>query len=536
MRGRVDARVDAGIWLRRDQLGARLVEIIHRTFSVVNPTYRQRARLGKSVFGVPDRLYFTQDHDEWIRVPRGAADQIRRLLDEEGLAIRYEDRRVLPVERLPVMPDSALRDYQQAAVAALVSRTQGLFVGTTGSGKTRVGLGAVAELRTPALVLVGARDLAEQWRGEIRSVLRQDAGIIGAGAVEPAPVSVGLVQTVARWAPSRLDQFLRGFGLLIVDECLPADARVLVRDRGYLTIQDCARAREPLDVLSFNHESGEPEFRRIIAASEKLTQKRFVTITIRAGKRLLRLRVTEDHLVHVEGRGYVPAREIVVGTEVTASDQFYACRSCSMVFTTASRLASHVAREHAPRPDTTGGPGGTCSRCGRTYRTRATLNRHLRRHEDPALDAALREGLSKRMRENPPLHKPEVYERFRASMRALPKSSFHHLNGGNGRPPTEPEALLLQRLGPAWTWQLVVPTKAGRGSGYPMHYKLDIGNAAVRVGVEIDGKSHEGRQARERDLKKTSWLESLGWTVLRFQNSEVLADPEAVAKRIASCA
>jgi superfamily II DNA or RNA helicase len=226
MPGPVDARVDAGIWLHRDQLGHRLGERIHRAFSVANPAYRQRTRLGKAVFGVPERLYFTQDHDEWVRVPRGAVHQVRDMLLEDGRSLRFDDRRVLPDVRLPTMPDVGLRDYQQSAAAALVHQTQGLFVGTTGSGKTRVGLGAIAELRTPTLVLVGARDLAEQWQREIRGVLKQDAGLVAGGSLTPAPVTVALVQALTRWERPRLDSFLARFGFLVIDEAHHCPSRL----------------------------------------------------------------------------------------------------------------------------------------------------------------------------------------------------------------------------------------------------------------------------------------------------------------------
>src|SRR5690606_38598377 len=116
------------------------------------------------------------------------------------------------------LPEVALRDYQARAVAALARVTQGTVVIPCGGGKTRVGIGAVASLRTPALVLVHTLDLAEQWRSELRELLGIEAGLVGGGADAPGAVTVGVIQTLVRWEPERLDAFLGGFGLLVLDE------------------------------------------------------------------------------------------------------------------------------------------------------------------------------------------------------------------------------------------------------------------------------------------------------------------------------
>jgi superfamily II DNA or RNA helicase len=112
-----------------------------------------------------------------------------------------------------------LRDYQRDAVDRLAGVTQGTVVIPCGGGKTRVGLGAIARLDTPALVLVHTLDLAEQWRAELRAVLGVDAGLVGDGEVRPAPVTVALVQALARWDDPRRDAFVARFGLVILDEC-----------------------------------------------------------------------------------------------------------------------------------------------------------------------------------------------------------------------------------------------------------------------------------------------------------------------------
>jgi superfamily II DNA or RNA helicase len=127
------------------------------------------------------------------------------------------DARVLPEATLDV-PALGLRDYQSVAVEKLARVTQGTVVIPCGGGKTRVGMGAIAKLRTPTLILVHTLDLAEQWLGELKDKLGLDAGLIGDGEERSAPVTVAVIQALVRWEPAKLDAFLGGFGLLILDE------------------------------------------------------------------------------------------------------------------------------------------------------------------------------------------------------------------------------------------------------------------------------------------------------------------------------
>lgn len=85
-------------------------------------------------------------------------------------------------------------------------------------------------------------------------------------------------------------------------------------------------------------------------------------------------------------------------------------------------------------------------------------------------------------------------------------------------PLTEPQRLLLQVLGGGWVAEYVVPLGSGRHGAY----QIDIAHAGIKVAIEVDGPSHSGPKARGRDQKKDAKLVSLGWTVLRFSNKEIL--------------
>jgi hypothetical protein len=98
------------------------------------------------------------------------------------------------------------------------------------------------------------------------------------------------------------------------------------------------------------------------------------------------------------------------------------------------------------------------------------------------------------------------------------------IQGGNGKSLPVPQKLLFDNLGEGWKLEHAVATGKARGSGYPYNYKLDIANTSRKLGIEIDGESHNNPERRAQDIKKTKLLESLGWTILRFKNLEVIKD------------
>lgn len=132
------------------------------------------------------------------------------------------------------------------------------------------------------------------------------------------------------------------------------------------------------------------------------------------------------------------------------------------------------------------------------------------------MSATNRKYCSARMKSNNPMHKPLVREKVRTSLRAMGWKP--PVRGGNGHGMTVHESLIACALG--WA-PVIYTTKAGTGSGYPNHYKIDVGNEKLKVAIEIDGPSHSSLKIKAWDLKKEEFLRSRGWSVLRFSNQEI---------------
>ena len=108
-----------------------------------------------------------------------------------------------------------LRPYQQAALTAWqLAGQRGMVVLPTGSGKTRLALGAIVETGVAALCLVPTRVLLDQWVRSIKEHTGLSPGIFGDGERTLAPLTVATFESAWR----HMDRIGHRFGLLVVDE------------------------------------------------------------------------------------------------------------------------------------------------------------------------------------------------------------------------------------------------------------------------------------------------------------------------------
>lgn len=94
-------------------------------------------------------------------------------------------------------------------------------------------------------------------------------------------------------------------------DCFPAGTQVLT-ESGLTAIETLYQLQDPLKVLSLNHETGELEWRRIIAANAR-PRSDFVEITLRSRDML---RCTPEHLIFSPEIGYKSAQSFAPGQTV----------------------------------------------------------------------------------------------------------------------------------------------------------------------------------------------------------------------------
>jgi len=63
-------------------------------------------------------------------------------------------------------------------------------------------------------------------------------------------------------------------------------------------------------------------------------------------------------------------------------------------------------------------------------------------------------------------------------------------------------------------------------------YIVDLINSDSRLVVEIDGGHHDQDNMRNKDEKRTIWLQQKGYKVIRFWDNEVLQNIDGVLEKI----
>ncbi|QLF71078.1 endonuclease domain-containing protein [Peteryoungia desertarenae] len=60
-------------------------------------------------------------------------------------------------------------------------------------------------------------------------------------------------------------------------------------------------------------------------------------------------------------------------------------------------------------------------------------------------------------------------------------------------------------------------------------YIADFAWLAARLVVEVDGDSHETEAGRKHDVRRDAYLRSQGFKVIRFDNDQVIDNPDYIA-------
>jgi superfamily II DNA or RNA helicase len=186
-----------------------------------NPEFVRKERLG----------LWTGATDEWIQlyhytpeghltVPRGTLPLVVGLCRERGIKYDITDGTVCPPLDVTLAP-GRLFDYQERGLTDLLKRETGLLEAPTGSGKTNIALSVIPRVTTPTLILTHTGELFRQTLVRVRDWLGVEAGALGAGKWELRPITVAMIQTLAR---RDLRTIAAYFGCVLIDECHHAPA------------------------------------------------------------------------------------------------------------------------------------------------------------------------------------------------------------------------------------------------------------------------------------------------------------------------
>lgn len=178
-----------------------------------------------------------------------------------------------------------------------------------------------------------------------------------------------------------------------------------------------------------------------------------------------------------------------------------------------------------------------CPHCGRLMSKRAlgghissahgenwmkNPENHRRAMEQRGQNAGYRQHLSDRMKAKNPMMSDSARAQMADSIKdRIAKGDLKAYGGrpyGNGAAPTPAETHLMAAY-PNAAYQHVVVLGDGEK---PFHYKLDLAWPDKKIGLDVDGTSHQKPSRKAADARKRERLTHIGWVLLRLPNPDAL--------------
>lgn len=224
--------LSSGLSIPKSAMTARLQNGCKRLACFMNPNYFKSRKRNKGY--VSDKLNsFVEsflESDEVLQLPRGLKDELERYLKASGIDYELKDLRAHNTG-LDVNFNGTLKEVQIQAVDSMKAVEIGILNAATSFGKTVVAAKLIAERKEKTLVLVQKQKLMDQWKASLEKFLvvgnaplkrtgkrtnKTGIGVYG-GARDSLSsyVDIAMVQSIA----SRMPEFIRDYGMVIVDEC-----------------------------------------------------------------------------------------------------------------------------------------------------------------------------------------------------------------------------------------------------------------------------------------------------------------------------
>lgn len=206
-------QVTLGSTITVEQPSLELVAWCKENLTITNPEYAQKMRMHLWLGNTPGCLALYETRGTTLILPFGVLRRVMQFISNaavqtdfpQGTAINYGC-------------SVPLYDYQEEAVDAVIRNHFGILQSPAGSGKTQMGIAAVAKLGKRTLWLTHTKDLLTQSKS--RAELYMDSALLG--TITEGKVNIGegitfaTIQTMCRLD---LSQYKHYWDVIIVDEC-----------------------------------------------------------------------------------------------------------------------------------------------------------------------------------------------------------------------------------------------------------------------------------------------------------------------------
>lgn len=194
---------------------------IKEGLTIENPAYWKMLRRGniRAAFGIKKQfIYYKEQKDGTLILPRGCLERIRVYLKKKDLAWKEQDNCVAPPFSAPLTGTISPRPYQERLWSRLpLQETEGVFHLPTGYGKTTVAALLSQRLGLKTLIIVPRDAIFAQFEKEFQTWFGYEVGKIKGSVVKIKDITVASAESLSRKRELR-ESLKDQFGLVIIDE------------------------------------------------------------------------------------------------------------------------------------------------------------------------------------------------------------------------------------------------------------------------------------------------------------------------------
>ena len=119
-----------------------------------NPEFYKRQALRLSTIGTSRYICAAHIENGYLILPRGCLSDVITILLKQQIKLEHSDKRFDGIQLDKIKFNGKLKSQQTKAVNALIEQTNGVFVASTGFGKTVTGLALIAKRKVNTLICI----------------------------------------------------------------------------------------------------------------------------------------------------------------------------------------------------------------------------------------------------------------------------------------------------------------------------------------------------------------------------------------------
>ena len=230
----------SGIYIPTIGISAKVVNHLKRLSAFKNPEFYAKLGMRLPIYHLPRIISCSEMKDDYLILPRGCEEAALDFFKNNDVVARIDDK-TNPGHMIEVEFNGTLYEEQKRAVEALEMHRCGTLYATTAFGKTVTAAALIARKKVNTLILVHTKALLDQWRERLgeylstdfqpeehpkrrgrRKKFQQFGALSSTENTLNGKIDIALLQSCM--SDNEVKQFVRDYGMVIVDECHHAPA------------------------------------------------------------------------------------------------------------------------------------------------------------------------------------------------------------------------------------------------------------------------------------------------------------------------